>query len=60
MTKYLNMLISMVSDRIFLKDEATIPTSMEWPIKDRMTWEKLKEERLKPEKYKGSFSVKLE
>ncbi|MCD4709689.1 MAG: hypothetical protein K8R52_02510, partial [Bacteroidales bacterium] len=32
--------------RLFLKDEATIPTSLEWPIKDRMSWEKLKEERL--------------
>jgi len=32
--------------RVFLKDEATIPTSLEWPVKDRMSWEKLKEERL--------------
>ncbi len=33
-------------ERIFLKDEATIPTSVQWPIKDRMSWEKLKEERM--------------
>ncbi len=32
--------------RVFLKEEATIPTSLEWPIKDRASWEKLKEERL--------------
>jgi len=32
--------------RVFLKDEATIPTSLEWPIKDKKSWEKLKEERL--------------
>lgn len=33
--------------RVFLKEEATIPTSLEWPIKDKKSWEKLKEERLK-------------
>src|ERR1017187_5306496 len=32
--------------RVFLKNEATIPTSLEWPIKDRISWEKLKAERL--------------
>ncbi len=32
--------------RVFLKDEATIPTSLEWPITDKRSWEKLKEERL--------------
>jgi uroporphyrinogen decarboxylase len=32
--------------RIFLKDEATIPTSLVWPIKDEASWEKLKSERL--------------
>ncbi len=32
--------------RKFLKDEATIPAGMDWPIKDRATWETLKEERL--------------
>lgn len=32
--------------RVFLKEEATIPTSLDWPIKDRTSWEKLKSERL--------------
>ena len=32
--------------RVFLKKEATIPTSLEWPIKDKRSWEKLKHERL--------------
>jgi Uroporphyrinogen decarboxylase (URO-D) len=32
--------------RVFLKDEATIPTSLEWPIKNRASWEALKDERL--------------
>lgn len=32
--------------RAFLKQEATIPTSLEWPIKDKASWEKLKAERL--------------
>ena len=32
--------------RMYLKDTATIPTSVEWPIKDRASWEKLKAERL--------------
>jgi uroporphyrinogen decarboxylase len=32
--------------RMYLKETATIPTSMEWPIKDRASWEQLKAERL--------------
>ncbi|HNW08241.1 MAG TPA: uroporphyrinogen decarboxylase family protein [Verrucomicrobiota bacterium] len=32
--------------RTFLKETATIPTSVEWPITDRASWEKLKAERL--------------
>jgi len=32
--------------RTFLKHEATIPTTMDWPIKDRATWQTLKDERL--------------
>ena len=32
--------------RMYLKNEATIPTSLEWPIKDKASWEKLKAERL--------------
>ena len=41
--------------RVFLKDEATIPTSLEWPVKDRMSWEKLKEERLNLKNIKERF-----
>ncbi len=41
--------------RVFLKDEATIPTSLEWPIKDRASWEKLKEERLNLKNIKERF-----
>jgi len=33
--------------RLFIKESATIPAGWEWPIKDRVSWEKLKEERLK-------------
>lgn len=33
-------------ERMYLKGEATIPTSMKWPITDRKSWEKLKAERL--------------
>lgn len=32
--------------RIFLKQQATIPTAVEWPIHDRASWEQLKDERL--------------
>ena len=41
--------------RVFIKDEATIPTSLEWPVKDRTTWEKLKEERLNLKNIKERF-----
>ena len=41
--------------RVFLKDEATIPTSFEWPIKDKKSWEKLKEERLNLKNLKERF-----
>jgi uroporphyrinogen decarboxylase len=33
-------------ERVFMKAEATIPTSMRWPITDRASWEKIKAERL--------------
>ena len=33
--------------RLFLKQEATIPTSMEWPITSRADWERIKAERLR-------------
>ena len=32
--------------RLYLKKEATIPTSMKWPIVDKASWEKIKDERL--------------
>lgn len=41
--------------RIFLKEEATIPTSLEWPIKDRPSWEKLKAEKLNLDNIKDRF-----
>ena len=41
--------------RVFLKDEATIPTSLLWPIKDKKSWEKLKEERLNLKNIKERF-----
>ena len=31
--------------RLFLKDSATIPTSIEYPVRDRASWNKLKDER---------------
>ncbi len=33
-------------ERMFLKKEATIPTSMKWPITGREDWNRIKEERL--------------
>ncbi len=33
--------------RLFLKKEATIPTSMVWPIASRADWERIKAERLR-------------
>jgi len=41
--------------RVFLKDEATIPTSLSWPIKDEESWEKLKKERFNLENIKEQF-----
>lgn len=41
--------------RLFLKDEATIPTSRVWPIKDENTWEELKSERLNLKNLKDRF-----
>jgi hypothetical protein len=41
--------------RLFLKEEATIPTSIEWPIKDRASWEKLKSERLRTDNIAARF-----
>jgi len=41
--------------RMFLKEQATIPAGLEWPIKDRKSWEKLKAERLNPKDISGRF-----
>ena len=41
--------------RVFLKAEATIPTSLEWPVKDRQSWERLKAERLNLKNIKERF-----
>ena len=43
--------------RVFLKDEATIPTSLAWPVKDENSWEKLKAERLNLKDLKDRFPV---
>jgi len=41
--------------RIFLKEEATIPTAVDWPIRDRATWQQLKDERLDPRRIRNRF-----
>lgn len=41
--------------RMFLKEQATIPAGMDWPIKDRKSWEMLKAERLNPADISGRF-----
>ncbi len=42
-------------ERIYLKDEATIPTSMKWPITDWDSWKKIKEERVNTDNIKARF-----
>ena len=41
--------------RVFLKDQATIPTAMGYPIRDRASWEKLKSERLRFDNIRERF-----
>jgi len=41
--------------RVFLKDEATIPSSLSWPIKDEASWAKLKAEKLNLNNLKDRF-----
>ena len=42
--------------RIFLKEEATIPTAYEWPISGWESWNRLKEERLNTKNIAGRFA----
>ena len=42
-------------ERVFMKEEGTIPTSLEWPIHDRNSWEKLKSERLRMDNISERF-----
>ena len=41
--------------RIFLKEEATIPTAYEWPVSGWESWRRLKEERLNVKNIAGRF-----
>jgi len=41
--------------RTFLKDSATIPAAIEWPIKGKKSWEKLKHERLNTKDIRNRF-----
>jgi len=41
--------------RRFMKNDQTMPSGLDYPIKDRKTWEKLKRERLNLEKIKDRF-----
>lgn len=41
--------------RVFLKESATIPTSLDYPIKDWDSWNRLKEERLNLKDIRGRF-----
>ena len=43
--------------RKFLKEQATIPAGMDWPIKDRSSWERLKSERLRSDNLKDRFAA---
>jgi len=51
-------------ERVFLKEEATIPTSMKWPISDWESWNKVKEERLSldniGERFPGNWDELME
>jgi len=42
-------------ERIFLKEEATIPTSMKWPITGWEDWNRIKEERLSTDSISQRF-----
>ncbi len=46
--------------RMFLKGAETIPTTMEWPIKNKADWERLKKERLRLDDISGRFPANWE
>jgi len=46
--------------RIFLKGSETIPTTMDWPVKDRASWERLKDERMRPDDIASRFPANWE
>ena len=46
--------------RRFLRSEGTIPMSMKWPITDKKTWEKLKDERLNLKNVQDRFPADWE
>jgi uroporphyrinogen decarboxylase len=41
--------------RVYQKNESTMPTAMDWVVKDRPSWEKLKSERLGRKDVAGRF-----
>ncbi len=41
--------------RMYLKHEATIPTAIDWPVKDKQSWEQLKRERLSLDNLNARF-----
>jgi uroporphyrinogen decarboxylase len=43
--------------RRFLMSEGTIPMAMNWPVTDKKTWEKLKDERLNLKNLRSRFPV---
>jgi uroporphyrinogen decarboxylase len=46
--------------RRFLKEHGTIPFAMKWPIEDRASWERLKEERLNLKNIRTRFPADWE
>lgn len=41
--------------RVFMKDTGVVPSGLEWVVKDRKSWEKLKEERLNVKDIRNRF-----
>jgi uroporphyrinogen decarboxylase len=46
--------------RIFLKESATIASGWEWPIKDKQSWQQLKDERLRLDDIRGRLPANWE